>query len=275
MSRLWAAVRASHAFSSQDEFERHRAAYPWAVRVSERGDALVLSVWREHLDILAVTGVWAPDERVAALIDDILAVARSRGYGRVMSPLMLQGRSGPYRAKGFEDLERLVAYTRRVTPDDARERGVPAHPLREAVTADVGGIVSMEAECFDEYWRHGDAEVLRAIESDEVMVALAADGRSLAGVAICGWCDPVMTIGRLAVAPHARRSGVARALLVAAIARAGRRGMLGISLCTQRDNEPARALYESMGFTAAPDDHRILVATVAAASVVARDSTGA
>jgi ribosomal protein S18 acetylase RimI-like enzyme len=53
----------------------------------------------------------------------------------------------------------------------------------------------------------------------------------------------------LFVAPSARRLGVARALMLHAIAFARQDGALRLTLETAADNAPARALYESLGMT--------------------------
>jgi ribosomal protein S18 acetylase RimI-like enzyme len=52
----------------------------------------------------------------------------------------------------------------------------------------------------------------------------------------------------LFVAEHARRGGVARALLDAAVAFAREQGAAGVMLETMRDNAPARALYRAAGW---------------------------
>ena len=52
----------------------------------------------------------------------------------------------------------------------------------------------------------------------------------------------------LAVAPARRRTGIARELLVQLLARAARQGCRSATLEVRRGNEPARALYESLGF---------------------------
>lgn len=52
----------------------------------------------------------------------------------------------------------------------------------------------------------------------------------------------------LFVAAHARRQGVAKALLEAAAAQAKKLGAASLSLSTAHDNLPAQALYESLGW---------------------------
>jgi ribosomal protein S18 acetylase RimI-like enzyme len=56
-------------------------------------------------------------------------------------------------------------------------------------------------------------------------------------------------VDALGTAPEYRRRGVGRALLAAAEDRAGRLGLGRVSLETEVDNDPARSLYESCGFT--------------------------
>jgi ribosomal protein S18 acetylase RimI-like enzyme len=58
----------------------------------------------------------------------------------------------------------------------------------------------------------------------------------------------VYLLNDLFVAAPARRAGVARALLTAAAAHAQALGAVGLSLSTARDNAPAQALYESLGW---------------------------
>src|SRR6516162_9286594 len=66
------------------------------------------------------------------------------------------------------------------------------------------------------------------------------------------WCSllagPVYVLYDLYVSPHARRSGVGRALLRAAADRAKHDGKLRVTLSTARTNIQAQALYESLGW---------------------------
>ena len=59
---------------------------------------------------------------------------------------------------------------------------------------------------------------------------------------------PILILNDLYVAPDARRTGTARALLAAAEAHAKAEGAAGLILSTGVENRPARALYEAMGW---------------------------
>ena len=80
LGRLWPAVNASRLFPSRAEFEVFREQEPWRVRVDEAGRAVVLERWREHLDILGIKGIWCTQRDLPAVLEDVRAVARTRGY---------------------------------------------------------------------------------------------------------------------------------------------------------------------------------------------------
>ena len=86
----------------------------------------------------------------------------------------------------------------------------------------------------------------------DVLVGLV-DGR-VAGYATLAPATPlpsgahVLTLNGVAVEQQARRAGVGRALVAAAAAEARARGARRLTLRVLADNEPARRLYESLGF---------------------------
>ena len=92
------------------------------------------------------------------------------------------------------------------------------------------------------------------LERDESVVLLAeVDGRPAGFTQLYRMFSSVRTartwiLNDLFVAAHARRGGVARALLDAAAGFAREDGATGISLETTRDNAPARALYRAAGW---------------------------
>jgi ribosomal protein S18 acetylase RimI-like enzyme len=84
------------------------------------------------------------------------------------------------------------------------------------------------------------------IALDGSMVALQ-DGRPV-GLNLLGQRGEQGWITRLGVAPQARRRGVARALMQALLAEAGKRGVKHLQLEVIADNQPGRALFQSFGF---------------------------
>jgi ribosomal-protein-alanine N-acetyltransferase len=132
--------------------------------------------------------------------------------------------------------------------------------LRPATLGDLDAIMELETGTFaTDAWsratmhaelgsRHGYylvAEPLRDAEGE----APSPDA-SIAGYA--GLLAPTGSgqgdIQTIAVAPHARRHGVGRALMVALLAEAHRRAATEVFLEVRADNPNAQALYASLGF---------------------------
>ncbi len=98
------------------------------------------------------------------------------------------------------------------------------------------------------------AERIRELlASGETDVLLIGDGPD--GVAVLRYRRSLWTPGlecylaELYVTPPERGHGLGRALMEGAIARAKERGADGMDLNTSVDDEAARGLYESLGFT--------------------------
>jgi ribosomal protein S18 acetylase RimI-like enzyme len=93
------------------------------------------------------------------------------------------------------------------------------------------------------------------LRNDESVILLACDG----GGQVVGFCQlyptfcsveaqPIYSLYDLFVAPAARRSGAAKALLQAAERLAARTGKRRMDLTTARTNTAAQAAYESLGW---------------------------
>ena len=120
---LWPAVRTAQIFDSTAELEAFWSEAPWRVRVNARGEAAVLVRWREHLDMLAIKGLWCSERRVPLLLEDLRAVARAQGFGRLLSPLLPDG--GRAAVRGRRDAGRAGdhrAAARRARDDTACSR---------------------------------------------------------------------------------------------------------------------------------------------------------
>ena len=101
VARLWPAVSADHLFVDQAAFCDYYAQAPWHVRVTRRGEAALLGVWREHLDVLAMRAVWSAERSVPDFVADAMEAARVHGFGRLLSPLLPQVLLGGYRSAGM------------------------------------------------------------------------------------------------------------------------------------------------------------------------------
>lgn len=91
------------------------------------------------------------------------------------------------------------------------------------------------------------------LAGDDTDVLLTGDGPD--GIAVLRYRRSIWTPGlecylaELYVTPERRSQGLGRPLLEKAIERAKERGADGMDLNTSVDDEAARALYESLGFT--------------------------
>lgn len=87
------------------------------------------------------------------------------------------------------------------------------------------------------------------------LVLLALDGSDAVGVAICFMglstfnARPLLNVHDLAVVPERRGRGIGRALLTRVEEEARARGCCKLTLEVQEDNERARSLYRSFGFS--------------------------
>jgi ribosomal-protein-alanine N-acetyltransferase len=241
--RLWPVVSASHLFDEYEDLER------WCVRVSGAGEAAVLGRWRRDLDLLGIRGLWCPPHRVPVLIDDLQAVARDQGLARLLGPLVPEDAVAPYLGSGMTVNQRIVVYRGQPVPAAvvAAPEGVT---VRSAVGGDIGAVLRVDAACFDEFWRYEDEHVMPALTSGRA--ALAEFEGEVIGYTLCTLHGAEATVGRLAVAPPHRRSGVGSALLADAVTFAARRGAVAVTLCTQEENAASRRLYRRAGFREAP-----------------------
>jgi ribosomal-protein-alanine N-acetyltransferase len=124
----------------------------------------------------------------------------------------------------------------------------PAIILRPATPADGAALAELHAAAFDEPWSADD--ILRFAE-DRGGFALVADdgeaGAALAGFILCRTIAGEAEVLTLAVRPPARRRGIGRALLEAAIALA-QPAAATMFLEVAADNPGAAELYAGAGF---------------------------
>lgn len=101
------------------------------------------------------------------------------------------------------------------------------------------------ATAFDKSWREDEFEDL--LEGEGIYGFLACDDEPL-GVILCRVAAGEMEVLTLGVPPDARRKGVAKALMTAALGTARQMGATEAFLEVAVDNDGAAALYEGLGY---------------------------
>ena len=111
----------------------------------------------------------------------------------------------------------------------------------------IPALVALESACFAVPW--SAAALAEELENPHAAFQVAVDetGRVLGYVGLYCVADEGQ-IANVAVAPAARRQGVARALLAALARLARERGLSRLTLEVRVSNAPAVALYEGAGF---------------------------
>lgn len=117
--------------------------------------------------------------------------------------------------------------------------------IEAANAADAERLAELHKRAFDRPW--STADIARMLENSTTFALLSHAG-SLQGFVI-GWAAAgeaeILTV---AVAPEARRKGVATTLVNAASVAALVRGAAIMHLEVAEDNAPARALYTKLGY---------------------------
>jgi len=245
--RIWPAIKADNLMDSAEELRAFHAAGPWRVRVTERGEAALLGRRKADSDVLAIRGVWCSAQHAPAFVDDAVRVARAQGFGRVLSPLLPLEYLEPYFSAGFRVAEHIVAIQGR--PNLILRADPPIGvSIRRGGEADVEALASLDAACFDEFWRWGAEDLTRFLTTERLALA-ETDSGDLIGYTLATVNRGAATLTRLATLPEYRRHGVGRALLADAAEWSVRAGADTIALCTQEDNVAARSLYVSAGLT--------------------------
>jgi ribosomal-protein-alanine N-acetyltransferase len=236
------------AFDAPDELLDFASAGPWRVLVTDAGDAVVLERWREHLDWLAMRAVWAAPRRMPGLVDGVRRVARERGLGTVLSPLVPSELAGPYERAAMVPALKVLMLRRPVA--SAETALVPASPwtLAEAGPGDLDALLALDRASFDPVWAYDRTILERFLTRDRVVVASRSRGGPVLGYAAVSFAGGDGMIGRLAVDPGSRGAGIGSALVAEALRGIGRAGGSYATLTTQSDNAAAQRLYAGLGF---------------------------
>jgi len=126
-----------------------------------------------------------------------------------------------------------------------------APPIRRATLDDLDTIMELETSTFvTDAWSRDMMRAELASPHGYYLVVEGVGGAAIAGYA--GLLAPADSgqadIQTIAIAPSARRRGLGRALMVALLDEARRRGAAQVFLEVRADNPAAQTLYASLGF---------------------------
>ena len=107
-------------------------------------------------------------------------------------------------------------------------------------------MAQIERLCFSDPW--SEKSVASELENPLSCWLVALDGETVAGYVGSQTVLDETDMMNVAVHPDFRRQGVARALILALIGELKKRGSRCLTLEVRASNDPARALYESLGF---------------------------
>ena len=107
-------------------------------------------------------------------------------------------------------------------------------------------IALLERECFADPW--SQQSIASELHNPLSLWLVAQEGQTLLGYVGSQTCLDETDMMNIAVSPASRRQGIARALIEALVSALRERGSKQLTLEVRASNDPARQLYESLGF---------------------------
>lgn len=184
----------------------------------------------------------------AAVQRSIEELARS-GYRAAFTAALAPADAAPFLDAGFSVHERLHLLRRAVLDPPPLPAGLQP---RRGRRNDRDAILGVDRAAFPPFWRldaPGLDDALTATPSSRLRVIDRSSAEpGLAAYAVTGRAGPRGYLQRLAVDPASQRRGLASALVADALLWLRRWGAKEVLVNTQEHNDPALALYESLGF---------------------------
>jgi ribosomal protein S18 acetylase RimI-like enzyme len=211
---------------------------------------------------------WPGDSTVAHLIfldhlhvpdDDelreALRHAERKGARAVRTSAMFPDVAEVVLAAGFSTIDRLALLQLDLEPstdDDGSEPAIDLGPMRPWHRHRCAEVDRMS---FGLRWGNTPSSLREiSVATPHHRGQVARLGRRIEGFAISGAAGAQGYLQRLAVAPSARRRGIARALVADSLEWMRRRQLRSALVNTGIDNEGALALYDSVGFRRLGDE---------------------
>jgi ribosomal-protein-alanine N-acetyltransferase len=184
----------------------------------------------------------------AEFVDECSAELCRLGARSVLSPPLDRSQRSVWLAAGYRPELTLDVHSR----DLFGALAPPAHAVVEGDDADWQAAVAVDDASFTDRWRMGELGLAEARDATPKSAFLVVRDERLLGFVIVGTAVTAAYLQRIAVAPDARRAGVGRSLVRAAVAWGAAQGATRIVLNTQPDNEAAARLYRDEGFECSP-----------------------
>ena len=119
--------------------------------------------------------------------------------------------------------------------------------FREMRSCHVTQVAELEKLCFADPW--SEKSIASELENDLSVWFVALDGDTVVGYVGSQTAGGETDMMNIAVHPDYRRRGIAEILIECLIPELQRRGSTALALEVRASNEPAKALYEKLGFT--------------------------
>jgi ribosomal-protein-alanine N-acetyltransferase len=196
-------------------------------------------------------------------LENAVACARAAGIRTLRTSAMLPHAAGVAAEHGFTAIDTL--YLLRLSLDDSSRRSIaalasaPEHDTRPLHNWHHRRAALVDQDAFGAMWGN-DAVSVADIRSatPHHRARMVRTRRHMAGFAISGWGGHTGYVQRVAVHRDHRRRGVARALVVDALAWMSALPLTAAYVNTGIGNTAALALYEDLGFERL--DERLVIA---------------
>ncbi|MBS1109168.1 MAG: ribosomal protein [Anaeromyxobacteraceae bacterium] len=126
--------------------------------------------------------------------------------------------------------------------------GAPGLVFRRMREADLPRVMEIERAAFSHPWTEELVRRELGHEFSTVLLACGGDSGAVQGFAVVWLVHDELHVLNVAVAPEARRRGVARAILDRVEAQGREQGARIAMLEVRRGNAPAIALYRTLGY---------------------------